>query len=430
MNDQIKKQLKENRDFYVSHIKNVLLPYWLNRCVDEEYGGYFTAFTPDGKELRNTNKYTWSQGRVGWSFSRLAGTKSDIFSEGERAHMLALAKTGCDFALSHSVTPEQTCHLVVDRCGVPLEAGPGLGTIGNTFADSFISMSLAAYAETASAPEMLEKAFTLYKSIEERTERGAFSVVPNPVPPGFEMLSIYMIMVNLTNELHRALSFFGDSRAIEVEKAGKRYCEHVLTHFAQPEGVLLEQVRTDGGPADNLLGRYLCPGHSVETMWFTAVSCARRGETQNEKKALDLLWNTYQLAKDTEYGGLYYFLDKAGGKPTGQLTYPEDHKMAALYEQDWTIKLWWSHTETLFGLLLGYIRTGETKWFDEYQVLHEYIFRTFPNPNLEVGEWLMLRDRYGNPIESAVGAVPLKCPYHTFRNLLMSIELLDQCTES
>lgn len=418
--------LKDKKSFYKNHLKDVILPYWLTRGVDEEFGGFYTLFTPDGKELRTQNKFAWSQGRISWMYAKLASTKADIFTAEERAHMLKLSKEGVAFILNHCLTPDYTCHLLTDREGNPLETVPGQGTIGNTFADCFITMGLAACAEATNDSDLLEKAYHLYYSIEERVGRGEFITAPYPIPRGFLLHSVYMMMVNVTNELWQALSFFGDPRASYVDAAGKKHCEYVLTHFAQPDGVVLEQIRADGKPAENLLGRYINVGHVIENMWFVALSCARRNEKASERKALDLLWNTYQMAKDDTYSGLHYYLDRSGGKPAGELTYPEDEQIAPHLTEDWNVKLWWPHTEALYGLLLGFMNNQDDAWLEEFQALHEYVFKTFPNPNREVGEWLMLQDCHGNVLESFGGTIPPKCPYHAVRNLLMIIELLDE----
>jgi len=418
--------LKENRRVYIEQIKKVILPYWLSRGVDEEYGGFFTNFKPDGRELISTNKFAWPQGRMTWTFARLACTKANIFSDEERARFLALAKHGARFILEHCITADYTCHLVMDRQGKALDAGIGLGSTGNTFADCFASFGLSACAEAASDREMMETAYQLYLSVAKRVREGKFIVAPYLIPGGFEHHAIYMVMVSLTSELYQSLTFFGDPRACEVDAAGKAYCEHILTHFAQPEGIVLEQVRVDGRPSDNLLGRHFNAGHVIESMWFVAASCSRRNEVENKRKAFDLLWNTYSMAKDEECGGIFYFLDKEGGKPAGPHIFPEDAKAASNFEKEWAVKLWWAHTETLYGLLLGYMENKDPKWFKEYKAIHDYVINTYPNPDREVGEWIQLRDRYGSLLESFGGGVPQKSPYHAVRNLLMSIELLDE----
>jgi len=58
-----------------------------------------------------------------------------------------------------------------------------------------------------------------------------------------------------------------------------------------------------------------------------------------------------------------------------------------------------------------------------YGQAHEYVFRTFPNPDKAIGEWIQIRDRQGRPVEKTV-ALPVKDPFHILRNVLLIIELL------
>ena len=71
---------KHYLEFFKKELKENLLPFWLKRGIDEEEGGYLNCFTNSGDRLVSHDKYTWSQGRFLWTFSKLAATKSNIFS--------------------------------------------------------------------------------------------------------------------------------------------------------------------------------------------------------------------------------------------------------------------------------------------------------------------------------------------------------------
>jgi N-acylglucosamine 2-epimerase len=83
------------------------------------------------------------------------------------------------------------------------------------------------------------------------------------------------------------------------------------------------------------------------------------------------------------------------------------------------------HSEAIYALLLA-LAELEEPWVEEwFWKVHEYTFRTFPNPDKSVGEWIQIRDRQGRP-EAKVVALPVKDPYHIMRNILLIIELLSQ----
>ena len=59
-----------------------------------------------------------------------------------------------------------------------------------------------------------------------------------------------------------------------------------------------------------------------------------------------------------------------------------------------------------------------------FEKVFDYTYKTFPNPNREIGEWIQIRTRDGAPQEKVV-ALPVKDPYHIIRNVILIIELLE-----
>lgn len=87
--------------------------------------------------------------------------------------------------------------------------------------------------------------------------------------------------------------------------------------------------------------------------------------------------------------------------------------------------MWWPHLETVYANLLGYLYYGEEQCLNEYNRYHEYTFRTFPNQDKTVGEWIQIRDRRGLPVLGQVGGrLPVKDPYHLIRTLMLLVDLI------
>jgi glycine dehydrogenase subunit 1 len=59
-----------------------------------------------------------------------------------------------------------------------------------------------------------------------------------------------------------------------------------------------------------------------------------------------------------------------------------------------------------------------------FEKVFDYTYKTFPNPDRSIREWIQIRTREGNPQEKVV-ALPVKDPYHIIRNVLLIIELLE-----
>jgi N-acylglucosamine 2-epimerase len=100
-----------------------------------------------------------------------------------------------------------------------------------------------------------------------------------------------------------------------------------------------------------------------------------------------------------------------------------DQPYERLILDTWDLKLWWPHSEALYSTLLAYKLTGDDQLYSLFRQVHEYVFRTFPNPDSQIGEWIQIRDRQGLPLEKCV-ALPVKDPYHILQDVLLIIELL------
>ena len=81
--------------------------------------------------------------------------------------------------------------------------------------------------------------------------------------------------------------------------------------------------------------------------------------------------------------------------------------------------------EVISSLILPKNNKAFLDWFER---AFEYTYRTFPNPDRSVREWIQIRTREGKPQEKIV-ALPVKDPYHIIRNVLLIIELLERNTE-
>ena len=55
---------------YRDELYGSVLPFWLEKSQDKQYGGYFTCLNRDGSVF-DTDKFVWLQGREVWMFAML-----------------------------------------------------------------------------------------------------------------------------------------------------------------------------------------------------------------------------------------------------------------------------------------------------------------------------------------------------------------------
>jgi len=172
--------------------------------------------------------------------------------------------------------------------------------------------------------------------------------------------------------------------------------EIVMTQHLKPDRKLLYELVQPGGElADSDAGKTFIPGHVIESMWF--VERIYRYHAREDRINLALEAMRWHLEKgwDEEYGGLFLARHAEGGTPVW-------HQPDA--------KVWWPHTEALYGLLRAYEVSRRPWCMDWYWRVHDYAFEKFPNR--EGLEWHHNLDRRGNVIPPILKSLPVKDPFH------------------
>ena len=413
--------------FFKKELSESLLFFWMDRCLDKENGGYLNCFTNDGRTLVSTDKYTWSQGRFLWVFSRLATADTPLFGRKERETFLAYAKSGRDFMMAHALLPGEPprCAFLTDAKGAPKAVEGHEGYDLSISADCFVVMGFAAYALAAEDEEAFLFAKALAESVFVRYESGIYRSLPYPVPAGYRTHAKPMILTNVFCELYRAaLVFDRDYAATLVGRIAACHRE-VFEVFADEEDLVHEFTRSDGTLADNLFCRHVNPGHTLEDMWFQWEAADILGDGTYREQIARIVKRTMALGWDGAYGGLLHFVP-CDGFPTayGPCELSDEPQMKLVLD-DFGSKLWWVHSEAMYTNLLLYIKTADEEFHRLFREVFSYTYRTFPNPDPEIGEWIQIRRQDGTPQDKVV-ALPVKDPYHIIRNVLLIIELLER----
>jgi N-acylglucosamine 2-epimerase len=115
-----------------------------------------------------------------------------------------------------------------------------------------------------------------------------------------------------------------------------------------------------------------------------------------------------ELGWDPAHGGIFLAFDRHGAREVGW-DFAE-------------LKLWWPHTEALYGALLAWRESGDGAWLDWYERIWDICLDHFVDWNH--GEW---RQKLNRDLSSWQGvvALPVKDPFHLPRSLILQIELLE-----
>jgi len=384
------------------HYRHALLddvvPFWLEYSLDREHGGYLTLLDRDGS-IYGTDKAMWLQARETWLFATLYNTLE------RRDEWLQAARLGYDFLRRHGFDRDGRMFFSTTRDGRPLRKRRYL------FTETFGVIACAQYAQAVRSDEawhLATKTFDLvvdlYQDPTSHPEVAA-SLAPKTIPRTRRTRShaMPMILLATAQELRRVQPDAPYDRVID------QALEDLFRYFVKPNvGALLETVGPDGERLDSPEGRCLNPGHAIETSWFLLREGKHRNDESLVARALQVLDWSLDRGWDRDQGGLYAFVD-IEGRPPLQL--------------EWDMKLWWPHTEALYALLLAHSLTGENRYLDWYDRLHDYSFTHFADP--EYGEWFGYLHRDGTPALSLKGSM-WKGAFHVPRALLNALLLLEE----
>ena len=311
------KQLeKQYRDELLQNV----IPFWLEKSQDKEYGGYFTCLDRQGNVF-DTDKFIWLQGREVWLFAMLYNRVE------KRQEWLDCAIQGAEFLKKYGHDGNLNWYFSLDRQGNPLVEPY------NIFSYTFATMAFGQLSIATGNQE--------YADIAKRTFDIILSKQDNPkgkwskAYPGTRSLKNFalpMILCNLALEIEPLLD------EAFIEKTMDTCIHEVMDVFLRPElgGIVVENVNADGSLSDTFEGRQLTPGHAIEAMWFIMDLGKRLNRPELIEKAVQTTLKMIDYGWDKQYGGIYYFMDRKGCPPQ---------------QLEWDQKLWWVHIETLISLI-------------------------------------------------------------------------------
>ncbi len=384
--------LKKIAERYRNELLERVIPFWLEKSPDMEYGGYFTCLDRDGS-LYDTDKFIWLQGREIWMFAMLYNQLE------QRQEWLDMAVHGAEFLKKHGHDGNYDFYFSLDRTGKPL-VHPY-----NIFSNTFSCMAFAQLAKATENCEYADIARKTFRRILERRQnpKGQWekTISSTRALKGF---ALPMIICNMALEIEDIM----DDKTI-LDITIKECLEEILDVFYKPElGCMLENVcALDGAVADCFEGREINPGHNLEAMWFMMNLGVRLNDGKLIEKCVEISLDVIERGWDKEYGGIFYFMDSMG-KPMQKL--------------EWDQKLWWGHLESAIAMIKGYKLTGNVKCLDWFEKLDSYMWSHFRDD--EYPEWYGYLNRRGEVLLPLKGGKWKGC-FHVPRGLYQIFTILE-----
>ncbi|MXR19372.1 AGE family epimerase/isomerase [Halobacterium bonnevillei] len=402
------------------NLDDVVLDFWLPRCLDDEHGGYILSFDRTGEFAGNDEKMIVTQSRMLWLFSRL--TRSDAVD----GDYLAQAELGYDFLREEMYDDDHGgFYWSVSRSGDVEKPRKHL------YGQSFALYGLSEYYRATGDEGARDLAVDLFETIDDAAkdhEHGGYreyfepdwtqvtegttyleSIEPDwsPKESGESVLDPTLKLMN--THLHLMEAFTTFYRATGHETARERLHEllDVLTNTVVRKELTActDKYDPDWTPRlDDEDFRVVSYGHDLENVWLTmeaadALDVSTRLFADLHERLFEF---SLERGYDHDHGGFYFF-----GPLDGDATN--------------RIKAWWVQAECMTSALRMYESTGDDTYRDVFADTYDFIEEYHVDE--AHGEWHSGVTDDREPV-GRKGA-EYKGAYHNGRALLECIETLE-----
>ena len=424
MGKEVSQLKKEMQDV----LENNILPFWLNRMIDHENGGFYGRIDGNGILHPDAEKGAILNARILWAFS----AAYRVLGKQEYAEAATRAKR---YLIDHFVDPEYGgVYWSLDCKGCPLDTKKQFYAIG------FAIYGLSEYARAMRDPEALDYALMLFDCIEEHAldhehngyieactrEWGEMADMrlseldanyPKSQNTHLHIIEPYTNLYRCLREMREAslCNYVPSIGAVlpvditvpretfeRVEAALRNligiFTDKILNPVTHHLDLFFENDWTRGAGA---LESY---GHDIECSWLMHEAALVLGD----KKVLSNVEPVVRMVAKASEKGL-----RADGSMVHEANLDTGHVDSDLH--------WWVQAENVVGWINIYQYFGDEDALRKALRCWQYI-----KDNLidwEGGEWWWSRDTEGHINRRDDKAGFWKCPYHNSR---MCLEILER----
>jgi mannose/cellobiose epimerase-like protein (N-acyl-D-glucosamine 2-epimerase family) len=401
------------------YLQNALLPFWIERSPDYEYGGFLTYLDRHGRPTGETTKTFLMQIRMLYTMS---SANRHGYGGGKCGE---LAQMGAEFLLDHYWdSAHEGWFWIADRAGRPtVTAKIGYGQCFAMYA--FSEYFLASGDERGRAAA--ERSYgAVCKHMADTRYGGYFEIMRpdwQPERPGRfggdrKSIDVHMHMMEaLTNMVEMTGSATHRRRLTETidlivhrmlrPENGTGYIQFALDFTPLPAILFDVEWGRDKPPEDGQARPldYTSYGHNVEFAWLLLHAADIMGQPRQAYADVvrPIFDNCVEFGIDRQHGGVF-----VEGPYDGPPSITE--------------KQFWQQAEVLVGFLDAYALFGDEKYWDAFESVYRFVFDKFVAAEAG-GEWYERVDRVGNPVDDALGHA-WKISYHTVRCVVQCIRRL------
>jgi mannobiose 2-epimerase len=377
-----------------SELTNNILPYWMNKMVDKQNGGFYGQITGEEQLVEKALKGGILNARILWTFSAAYKT----FKVKEYLKSASRAK---NYIIDHFFDKTYGgTYWSLDCKGEPSD------TKKQIYSVAFFIYALSEYFAATGDKLCLDKAIDLFHLIEVRSLDKNLNGYFEAYSQDWKLLDDLRLSDKDANEkktmnthLHILEAYTNLSRVWENDFLKKQLENLVLIFF---EKILdnktyhLNLFFDENWERKSSVTSY---GHDIEASWLLL-------------EAANVLDNKILIKRAREITRLMATANLEGLQSDGSIIYEKNNVTGHInYDRDW-----WVQAEAVVGYLNAWEVTGNEKYLDISVGCWKYIKEKLIDP--QNGEWFWGIKRDGSINRTDDKAGFWKCPYHNSRTCL------------
>ena len=392
---QLKQELKEE-------LTHNILPFWMEKMVDEIHGGYYGQMTGKNQLVPNAPKGGILNARILWSFSSAAlYFKNKLYVE--------YANRAKEYLFKYFFDAENGgTYWMLHADGTPAD------TKKQIYSQAFFIYALVEYYRVTGDKECLDKAIELFNLIEKHSFDGELNGYFEAYSRDWVLLKDLRLSEKDANEkktmnthLHILEAYTNLYRVWKDDRLKKQLKNLIgifLDKIINPETHHLDLFFDENWVCKSTLYSY---GHDIESVWLLDEAAVVLGEAALLKRVRARVIKVADAAAE----GL-----QANGSIINEKNYITGHTDANCD--------WWPQAEAMVGFFNVYELSKEEEYAEKTLAIWEFIKQFIVDKN--AGEWHWSVSATGEINEHDDKAGFWKCPYHNSR---MCLELISRIHE-